>query len=146
MSTPKVETRALGKNGPQVTRVGLGFVGHGAVYGDPGSDEERLAFLDAAYERGERFWDTGRTSTPMSTYHPNELIFSRILSRRISRLGRHHWQMVRCQSGEAGERVPRNEGRRSAHSCHFRLFDMISCPRASHVDHVLTNREVCRSD
>lgn len=61
MATPKVSTRPLGKHGPQVTRVGLGFVGHGAVYGDPGNDEERLAFLDAAYERGERFWDTGTT-------------------------------------------------------------------------------------
>jgi aryl-alcohol dehydrogenase-like predicted oxidoreductase len=59
MTTSGISTRPLGNGGPQVTRIGLGFVGHGAVYGEPGSDEDRLRFLDAAYERGERFWDTG---------------------------------------------------------------------------------------
>lgn len=67
MANSEIETRLLGKDGPQVPRVGLGFVGHGAVYGEPGSDEERLAFLDAAYERGERFWDTGTFSLDESS-------------------------------------------------------------------------------
>jgi aryl-alcohol dehydrogenase-like predicted oxidoreductase len=62
MTASNISTRPLGKDGPQVTRVGLGFVGHGAVYGEPGSDEERLAFLDAAFDKGERFWDTGMSS------------------------------------------------------------------------------------
>jgi aryl-alcohol dehydrogenase-like predicted oxidoreductase len=32
------------------------------IYSTPAPDEERLKFLDAAYERGETFWDTGQLS------------------------------------------------------------------------------------
>ncbi|EGR49903.1 aldo-keto reductase [Trichoderma reesei QM6a] len=55
---PKIVTRALGKNGPQVPRLGLGLMGLSGHYGLPAPDEERLAFLDKAYEMGETFWDT----------------------------------------------------------------------------------------
>lgn len=51
-------TAKLGKNGPQVTRVGFGAMGLSAFYGKPKSDEERLAFLDKVYEAGETFWDS----------------------------------------------------------------------------------------
>ena len=54
--TSPLVSRPLGNNGPIVPRLGLGLLSLGM----PGqSDEERLAFLDAAFERGERFWDTG---------------------------------------------------------------------------------------
>lgn len=46
-------TRHLGKNGPQVTGLGLGLMGLSAFYGKPKPDEERMAFLDAAYAAGE---------------------------------------------------------------------------------------------
>lgn len=53
--------RPLGRHGPlHVPRLGLGLMGASGVYGRPSGDEERLKFLDQAYERGERFWDTGK--------------------------------------------------------------------------------------
>lgn len=58
MAPQPLPTRKLGKNGPQVTAVGLGLMGLSAFYGEPGSDEERFKFLDRAYELGETFWDS----------------------------------------------------------------------------------------
>ncbi|CAI6341823.1 unnamed protein product [Periconia digitata] len=55
MSLP---TAPMGKNGPQVNRLGFGLMGLSAFYGAPKPDEERFAVLDAAYEKGERNWDT----------------------------------------------------------------------------------------
>jgi aryl-alcohol dehydrogenase-like predicted oxidoreductase len=55
MSPP---TAPLGKNGPEVQRVGLGLMGLSTFYGDTKPDNERLALLDQVYELGERFWDT----------------------------------------------------------------------------------------
>ncbi|KAF2256643.1 putative aldo-keto reductase, partial [Trematosphaeria pertusa] len=55
MSLP---TAPLGKNGPQVNRLGLGLMGLSSFYGTKKSDAERLALLDKAYDMGERFWDT----------------------------------------------------------------------------------------
>lgn len=63
-TSTKLPTRPLGKNGPQVTRMGLGVMVLSGVYSVPASDEERLAFLDAAYDKGERFWDTGKSLAP----------------------------------------------------------------------------------
>lgn len=54
--------RQLG-NGPLVSRLGLGMMGASGVYGKPSGDEERLKFLNQAYKRGERFWDTGKDDT-----------------------------------------------------------------------------------
>lgn len=55
MSLP---TRRLGKDGPEVTGLGLGFMSLGSAYGPAGSDEERLFFLDKACELGARNWDS----------------------------------------------------------------------------------------
>ena len=60
-SFPKLASRSLGKNGPQVPRLGLGLVGLSGSYGLPGPDKERLAFLDEVYKTGEVFWDTGKS-------------------------------------------------------------------------------------
>lgn len=51
-------TRQLGKNGPQVTALGLGLMGLSAFYGPTKPQAERLAFLDAAYAAGELHWDS----------------------------------------------------------------------------------------
>lgn len=55
MSLP---TRQLGKNGPQVTGLGIGLMGLSAFYGPPRPDPERMAFLDACYNAGELNWDS----------------------------------------------------------------------------------------
>jgi aryl-alcohol dehydrogenase-like predicted oxidoreductase len=57
MASP-IPSRPLGKNGPVLPRLGLGLMNNSGAYNAAGSDEERLAFLDKAYEIGERFWDT----------------------------------------------------------------------------------------
>ncbi|KAE8453540.1 hypothetical protein EG329_010401 [Mollisiaceae sp. DMI_Dod_QoI] len=54
----KLPTRPLGKNGPLVPKMGLGCMGLSLWYGRQANDEERLKFLDAAFELGENFWVT----------------------------------------------------------------------------------------
>ncbi|KAH8649217.1 aldo-keto reductase, putative [Xylariales sp. PMI_506] len=58
MAPTKLPSRPLGKNGPEVARLGLGLMGISVAYGPAAPDEDRLAFLDKAYELGEIFWDT----------------------------------------------------------------------------------------
>jgi aryl-alcohol dehydrogenase-like predicted oxidoreductase len=43
-------------------------MGLSGVYGTPAGDKERLAFLNEAYERGTRFWDTGKTEASNPIY------------------------------------------------------------------------------
>ncbi|RMZ81110.1 hypothetical protein DV738_g2433, partial [Chaetothyriales sp. CBS 135597] len=54
----RLPTRKLGKNGPEITSIGYGFMGLSAFYGKVGNDEERLALIDHIYASGERNWDT----------------------------------------------------------------------------------------
>ncbi|KAK2012822.1 aldo/keto reductase [Colletotrichum eremochloae] len=59
MSPPaSLPVRRLGKSGPEITALGLGLMGLSAGYGKTGSFEERLAFLDRAWELGATNWDT----------------------------------------------------------------------------------------
>lgn len=55
MSLP---TAPLGKNGPEVVRLGFGMMGLSAFYGATKSDEERLVLLDQAFAMGATNWDT----------------------------------------------------------------------------------------
>lgn len=55
---PTLPTRKLGKNGPEVTALGIGLMGLSAFYGAPKPDAERLAFLSHIYAAGERHWDS----------------------------------------------------------------------------------------
>ncbi|KAF2833939.1 Aldo/keto reductase [Ophiobolus disseminans] len=68
MSLP---TAPLGRNGPEVTRMGFGAMGLSAFYGDPKSDAERLPLFDQAYASGELFWDTS------DAYGDNEVLIGK---------------------------------------------------------------------
>lgn len=57
-SSSPLQTRQLGKDGPQVTALGFGLMGLSAFYGAIKSDDERLKFLDHVYTSGQRFWDS----------------------------------------------------------------------------------------
>lgn len=72
----KLPTATLGKDGPQVTRLGYGAMGlvslteqcihrtptysrpQSIAYGTAKSDEERFKVFDKLYEDGQFFWDT----------------------------------------------------------------------------------------
>ena len=54
----KLPTRELGRGGPQVVALGAGLMSLGGAYGHGGSDEDRFAYLDRAYELGETNWDS----------------------------------------------------------------------------------------
>jgi aryl-alcohol dehydrogenase-like predicted oxidoreductase len=56
--TTQLPTRPLGRDGPKVVALGAGLMSLGHAYGHSGSDEERFAYLDRAYELGETNWDT----------------------------------------------------------------------------------------
>lgn len=51
-------TARLGKNGPEVNRIGYGAMGLSAFYGEKKPDEQRMAMLDKLYQDGELFWDS----------------------------------------------------------------------------------------
>jgi aryl-alcohol dehydrogenase-like predicted oxidoreductase len=54
-----IPRRQLGRNGPELPRLGLGMMGASGTYGLPAADGVRLKFLDEAYKIGQTFWDTG---------------------------------------------------------------------------------------
>ncbi|GAB7342181.1 hypothetical protein MBLNU457_g0435t1 [Dothideomycetes sp. NU457] len=51
-------TARLGKDGPEVNRIGYGAMGLSAFYGEKKPDEQRMAMLDKLYQDGELFWDS----------------------------------------------------------------------------------------
>ncbi|KAJ9196855.1 hypothetical protein DTO166G4_8542 [Paecilomyces variotii] len=55
---PKLPTRQLGKDGPQVVALGWGAMGLSRFYGPAKPDEERLKFLDYVHSTGLTNWDT----------------------------------------------------------------------------------------
>jgi aryl-alcohol dehydrogenase-like predicted oxidoreductase len=54
-------TKPLGKTGRQIPALGFGMMGLATSYGPVGTDEERLALLDRAWELGYTNWDTANS-------------------------------------------------------------------------------------
>ncbi|POA98544.1 aldo/keto reductase [Chromobacterium sinusclupearum] len=72
-----MQKRTLGRNGPQVSALGLGCMGMSAFYGAH-DDAESLATLDLALDLGVNLLDTADMYGP----HTNELLLSKLLARR----------------------------------------------------------------
>ncbi len=72
-----MEKRALGKNGPLVSALGLGCMGMSDFYG-PRSEAESLATLNHALDRGVNFLDTA----DMYGYGENEVLLGKLLRSR----------------------------------------------------------------
>ena len=67
MASHPVQTRTLGKNGPQVPALGFGLMGMSIAYGTIPDDEYRFKLLDRAVQIGATFWDTAEYETAPQT-------------------------------------------------------------------------------
>jgi aryl-alcohol dehydrogenase-like predicted oxidoreductase len=72
-----MEKRTLGKNGPEVSAVGLGCMGMSEFYG-PGDDAESIATIHAALDAGVNLLDTADVYGP----HTNEVLVGRAIRGR----------------------------------------------------------------
>jgi aryl-alcohol dehydrogenase-like predicted oxidoreductase len=61
-----MQTRALGRIGPQVSAIGLGCMGISFSYGTPLSKEEGVKLIRAAVARGVTFFDTAEVYGPFT--------------------------------------------------------------------------------
>ena len=72
-----MEKRKLGRNGPEVSALGLGCMGMSEFYG-PGDDAESIATIHAALDAGINFLDTADVYGP----HTNEVLVGRAIRDR----------------------------------------------------------------
>ncbi len=59
-----MRTRRLGRNGPEVSALGLGCMGMSFGYGPPGDRTEMIGLIRGAVERGVTFFDTAEVYGP----------------------------------------------------------------------------------
>jgi len=60
----KMKIRKLGKNGTEVSALGLGCMGMRYSYGQPGDKKEMISLIHTAVERGVTFFDTAEVYGP----------------------------------------------------------------------------------
>jgi aryl-alcohol dehydrogenase-like predicted oxidoreductase len=61
-----MQTRKLGRNGLQVSALGLGCMGMSANAGPPGDPVEMAALIRTAVDRGVTFFDTAESYGPFA--------------------------------------------------------------------------------
>jgi aryl-alcohol dehydrogenase-like predicted oxidoreductase len=66
-----MQKRRLGKNGLEVSALGLGCMGISMAYGPPADKKEMIALIGKAVERGVTFFDTAELYGP---YTNEELV------------------------------------------------------------------------
>ena len=73
-----MKTRTLGPAGPTVSALGLGCMGMSAYYGGRGSDDDGIAVIRHALDRGVTLLDTADVYGP----HTNEVLVGRAIAGR----------------------------------------------------------------
>lgn len=73
-----MKTRTLGKNGPQVSAIGLGCMGMAAFYGQASSEEQAAEVIHRALDLGVTLFDTAEMYGP----HTNEVQVGKALAGR----------------------------------------------------------------
>ncbi len=91
-----IGTRRLGRNGPEVSAIGLGCMGMSEFYG-PGSEEESIATIQHAIDRGVTFLDT---ADMYGVGKNEELVGKAIRDRRREVFLATKFGNVRGQAGE----------------------------------------------
>ncbi len=61
-----MQKRRLGKNGPEVSAIGLGCMGMSFSYGPPKDKQEMISLIRAAVDRGITFFDTAEVYGPFT--------------------------------------------------------------------------------
>ncbi len=73
-----MKTRKLGRDGPEVSAIGLGCMGMAAFYGQPSDEEQAAAVIHRALDLGLNFFDTAEMYGP----HTNEIQVGKALAGR----------------------------------------------------------------
>ena len=94
-----MQKRRLGRNGPEVSALGLGCMGMSWAYGTP-DEAESIATIHRAIELGVSFFDTAEMYGPFE----NEELVGRAVAGPPRRCRSRHQVRLRDQPGRADRR------------------------------------------